>query len=398
MKKIVLTLLSALFVMGVSAQENDGIVYPNTFYGSLNAGASLFAHDGESSFGAPSIGLTGGVWLAEPLAIQLDVNGIMNDGNTFVTAGADFKWDVNSTFFHLYNKNFLYPVPFYVMLGMGGMWVMGDNVSSDEASTKDNSFYMAMGLQAPMRINNYMDIFLQYKCFFLPQGFMSYNGDNFIHNFGIGINLRQGSDPFHRRTVHYTRSRGEDWFFALGIGPNYSAFDIFTNENRGGLSMLGWAPEIMAGRNFSNFWSVRFVLNGLTAHEQYDTVQQAPSKDYRYTFLHADVMLNVSQLMMRGRGVKFNLLPYIGAGPVWRYDHPRFDIAANFGMMFRYYLGRKSDIYMDLRYVMVAPGVGGGTGPSGHFFGVGLPSLTVGYVHNFGHNSTRYRIPLYEVR
>ena len=35
--------------------------------------------------------------------------------------------------------------------------------------------------------------------------------------------------------------------------------------------MIGLAPEFMMGRNFSNFWTIRVMLGGLTAHEQYDS-------------------------------------------------------------------------------------------------------------------------------
>ena len=379
----------------LSAQENDGIVYPNTMFGSFAVGGSLYSHSGQSAFGVPAVNLTGGVWLAEPLAFELAADVLMGSDNSFLAASAGFKWDINSTFFHIYNKNFLSPIPFYPILGMGGIWGLDPG---GEQLVTENSFQLLLGLQAPFRIGQYMDAFLQYKCFFLPQDFSGSHGDNYIHMLALGLQFRQSTEPFHRRTEHYTRSIAEDWFFALGIGPNYSAFDLLTNANLGGTSMIGVAPEIMLGRNFSNFWSVRFVLNGLSAFEQYDTVQLSHGKGYKYSFLHADLMLNVGNLIWRGRGVHFNIIPYIGSGPVWRYDALRFDLAADAGVQFRYYLSRKSDLYLDARYVMVAPSVGGGTGPSGHFYGVGLPSITLGYIYNFGHNTTRYRIPLFEVK
>ena len=398
MKKLLLSVLMMGCLMVASAQENDGIVYPNTFYGSFNVGGFAYAHSQECSFGAPSFDLTGGVWLASPLAFQISTNGVLGSsaagGNAmFLTAGAEFKWDANSTFFHVYNKNYLYPIPVYPLLGLGAIWCI-----NTETSKLDNAFQMMLGLQAPYRVGNHMDAIFQYKCFFLPQGFDNSSGDNVMHTFGVGLLFRQSSEPFHRRTEHYTRSIGEDWFFGLGIGPNYSAFDLFTNPNLGGLSMVGVAPEIMFGRNFSNFWSVRFQLNGLTAHEQYDTLQGAAGQSYRYSSIHADLMLNVSNLIFRNRGVRFNVMPYLGAGPVWRYDILSFDVAADFGLFFRLYLSRKSDIYLDAKYMMVAPGIGGGMGPSEKFYGVGLPSFTVGYIYNFGHSTTRYRIPLYELK
>lgn len=397
MKKILLSATLALLFLGVQAQENDGLVYPNTFYGSFTLGGYAYGHNGESSFGAPSANLTGGVWLASPLAFQLSGEGVLGtnvagNSSAFISASAEFKWDVNSTFFHVYNKNFLSPVPFYPLLGLGAVW----SVDMDNKKV-DNAFQIMLGLQAPYRVSDYMDAILQYKCHFLPQGFDNSPGDNYMHTFGIGLLFRQSTDPYHRRTERYTRGIGEDWFLGIGIGPNYSAFDLFTNDHLGGTAMIGVAPELTVGRNFSNFWSVRMQVAGLTGYEQFDTVTQAAGVNYRFSYLHADVMLNVSNLIFRQRGVRFSVMPYLGAGPVWRYDDLAFDVAADMGILCRYYVSRHSDVYLDARYLMVAPSIGGGTGPSGAFYGVGLPSLTVGYIYNFGQNSTRYRTPLNEL-
>lgn len=395
MKKILLIpLLIAACCTQVHAQENDGLVYPNTFYGSLAVGGFGYAHSGEFGLGAPAVNLTAGVWLSSPLAFQLSFDGVMGSnaaGNNslFLIAGGEFKWDANSTLFHVYNQDYLRPIPFYPLIGLGVMWL--NDISG--SSHVDNSFQMMLGLQAPFRLMSRMDAILQYKCYFLPQGFDNSHGDNYLHLFGLGLMFRQADDPFHRRTERYTRSIAEDWFFGLGIGPNYSAFDLFNNSNSGGLAMIGVAPELMVGRNFSNFWTVRIMLGGLVGHEQYDTILET-AESYRYSFLHADLMLNVSNLISRDYGVSLNVMPYFGAGPVWRYDDPVFDLAGNVGVMLRYYLSRKSDLYLDCRYVVVPPHIGGGVAPSGKYYSVGLPSVTLGYIFNFGQNSTRYRMPL----
>lgn len=396
MKKILLIpLLIVACSMQVHAQENDGLVYPNTFYGSFSVGAFGYSHSGECGFGAPAANLTAGVWLTNPLAFQLSCDGVLGTnaaGNSslFLLAGAEFKWDANATLFHVYNQDYLRPIPVYPILGLGGLWLKDISGTSEEI---DNSFQMMLGFQAPFRLMSRVDAILQYKCYFLPQGFDGSHGDNYLHLFGLGLMYRQADDPFHRRTERYTRSIDEDWFFGLGIGPNYSAFDLFNNPNSGGLAMVGVAPEIMVGRNYSNFWTVRLELGGFVGHEQYDTVL-ATAESYRYSFLHADLMLNVSNLIAHGYGVNFNVMPYLGAGPIWRYDNPVFDIAANAGIMFRYYLSRKSDLYLDCRYVIVPPHIGGGTAPSGKYYSVGLPGITLGYIFNFGRNTTRYRMPL----
>lgn len=387
------TILSCFSPLDAGAQENDGLVYPNTFFGSVSVGAFSFARHGESTFSLPAANLSGGVWLTEPLAFQVSADAITGSGISYLALlSAEIKWDVNATFFHRYNKNFLSPLPFYPILGLGADFgAFGDD---SQWTVDERSFHIMLGLQVPYRIASHIDAILQYKCFFLPQGFNNSFGDNYLHTVSLGLLFRQSKDPFHRRTEHYTRNIAEDWFFGLGIGPNYSGFDLFHNPYSGGSAMFGIAPEIFFGRNFSNFWSVRIALGGLTAHESFDTVLQAPKQDYRYSFLHADLMLNVSNLILRGRGVTFNAMPYLGAGPVWRYDEPLFNVAMDFGLLFRYYLTRHSDIYLDCRYVVVPPAIGGGTGPSGDYFGVSLPSITLGYIYNFGQNSTRYRMPL----
>ncbi|MBP5645697.1 MAG: hypothetical protein J6W95_07195 [Bacteroidales bacterium] len=397
LKRIGLLVFSFYLLLPAGAQENDGLVYPNALYGSVNVGGFGYAHHGESSFGAPSFGLTGGCWVGTSLAAQLAFDGILapntaGNNSLFVFVGPDFKWDLNATFFHVYNKNYLNPVPFYPMLGLGlSACNIGDSASADYA------FHIMLGLQVPYRINENLDAYFQYKCFFLRQGFDNSPGDNYMHTFGVGLLYSQRRDPFHRRTIYSTRDKSEDWFFGIGIGPNYSAFDIFTNPHLGGTAMIGVAPEIMAGRNFSNFWSVRLQLGGFSAHEIYDTVTQMPGSSYRFSHIHADLMLNLSSFIWRHRGVKFNIMPYLGAGPVWRYDNLTFDVAADMGLFLRQYISHKSDLYLDAKYLIVAPTIGGSRGPSGKFYGVGLPSLTVGYIYNFGQNTTRYRIPLYEL-
>ena len=157
----------------------------------------------------------------------------------------------------------------------------------------------------------------------------------------------------------------------------------------------------MFGRNCSNFWTIRFELTGLTAHGPYDTINEQAGDGYTFGMLHSDVMLNLTHAIKFTRGKKLNVLPYLGAGMVWRFDKPQFDMGADFGVMLRYYIGRRSDLYADLKYLMVPPRIGGGIGPEGPLPGifgynvvwVGLPSITLGYIYNFGTNTTRYRLP-----
>ena len=111
--------------------------------------------------------------------------------------------------------------------------------------------------------------------------------------------------------------------------------------------------------------------------------------------LHTDFMINLSHLLNFKRGVRWNILPYLGAGPVWRYrSQPVFDLGADFGIMARRFMDNMGDFYIDLKYLMVPPRIAGGSGPTGSYLGVGFPMLTVGYIFNFEHSTTRYRMPV----
>lgn len=394
MKKLLSSLLLVACLCAVQAQSDRSVIYPGTLFGSVEVGGFGYGHSQTSDFGAPYFGVAGGFWISEPLALQFALDGVMGpsysgDNSLFLFASTEFKWDVNKTFFHVYNRNFLSPIPFYPMIGLGLLWR-----NEMDGNAVERAMQGMLGLQVPFRLSNHVSAKFEYKCFLLPQNFDLSYGDNFMHTFSLGLLFMQNDDPFHRRTEHETRSVGDDWFVGLGIGANYSAYDLLTAPQYGGLAMVGVAPEVMLGRNLSSFWTLRVELCGLTAHEQFDTTQQEPTANYSYSFLHADVMVNISSLCNHKRGVQFNFMPYLGAGPVWRYDDVTLDYAANLGLFLRYYLNRKSDLYLDMKYVMVRPSFAGGTGPSGAFYGVGLPSLTAGYIYNFGQNTTRYRMPL----
>ena len=169
---------------------------------------------------------------------------------------------------------------------------------------------------------------------------------------------------------------------------------MFANPNHGGMKMIGVAPEIMFGRNFSNFWTIRFELTGLTAHEIYDTVTQEAGDAYTFSMFHADLMVNLTHVLNYKRGVKWNVLPYLGAGAIWRYGDIRYRMSGDAGVMVRRYIDQTGDFFIDLKYMLVHPSISGGVGPSGVYYGVGMPSLTFGYIHNFGTSSTRYRMPV----
>lgn len=397
MKKVLLSLLLVLSVGASRAQI--GTDFGVNMFMTMGGGVSYYQSAGRTSFGqSGSIGV--GKWILSPLAgrICLDMMSMPSIFNenypaTSAAASAEFLWDFNSTFTRIKH----WRVNVYPMIGLGVILRSAFSYQDESGATRiagtDREVQGMLGLNVPIRLGAGWDLFFQYKCHFLPENFDGAGKVSYLHTFMGGFTHNFTESPFHRRTEHESRSVSDDWFAGFGIGPNYSAFELFTNPNSGGLSMLGVAPEIMFGRNFSNFWTIRFEATGLTAHEQFDTVLQKAGKGYTFTMIHADVLMNLSHLVEFKRGVKWNFMPYIGAGSIWRYDNVMFDMAADFGLFVRRYISKEGDFFIDIKYVMMAPRIGGGAGPEGDIYGVGIPSLTFGYIHNFGHSSTRYRVP-----
>ena len=403
MRKLLLTLLMAGIAVGAVAQRDAAYGY-NTFFFSVKAGGVFYKHSQETSFTFPSAGITFGRWLMRPLAFRLSGDVAMAPSHyqngaqvnsPFLTASAEFMWDVNATFFSVHNTRFATPFPIYPLIGLGVAYRPELTVAGEDCPA-EHDFQSMLGFQVPMRLGRRADAFFEYRCLFLPQGFDSSPNGNYMHTFGLGLNFRSADHPFGRRTTHESRNTSEDWFVGFGAGVQYSSYDF---EEVVKLSSRLWTPtvEMQIGRNYSHVWTIRFELSGFLARERYRFDANPPRPGMWYTFncLHTDFMANISHLFNFNRGVKWNLFTYAGAGPVWRYqNHPLFNLAADAGIMVRRYIDNAGDFYIDLKYIMVPPRIAGGVGPSGDLLGVGYASLTFGYLFNFGHSTTRYRMPV----
>lgn len=393
MKKTIISLLLLVTFTGAKAQM--GTNFGANMFMTMGGGVSWWDN---SANGLKGPGFAGGIgvgkWILSPLAARISLDfqvtpsaQLEDRRSSFAHATFEFLWDFNSTFSRIKD----WRLNFYPLLGLGVSYL---GATTDGNGTvlrgADHAIHTLFGFNAPFRLGMGWDVFLEGKVYLLPENYDA--GGEFPHMWTLtaGFTHNFTESPYMRRTEHESRSTDEDWFVGFGIGPNYSAFRLFTNTFRP--AMFGVAPELMFGRNFSNFWTIRFELTGLTAHGPYDTVMQQPTSNYSFTMLHADFMVNVSHLIDFKRGVRWNFLPYLGAGPIWRYDEPKFDLAADWGLFIRRYISKSDDIFVDIKYIMMPARIGGGT-DGGSIYSVGLPSITFGYIHNIGHSTTRYRMP-----
>lgn len=407
----------------VKAQESAPYA-DNTFFLSLGVGGTYNMPG--ASLGIPSGGLYLSRWLMRPLAFRLAAEMVSGPaitvgentvpGMSFL-GSAQFMWDVNATFFHVYNKTVPVPCPIYPLIGLGTIITFdGDGYSGDR------DFQAMLGFQLPVRLGAHWDFFLEYKCYFLPEGYADQSGTveptpfHHLHTATVGLTRRWSDNPYHRRTGFESRNTGEDWFTGFGVGALFNSYEFEYMFNKG-TKLWNITGDMMIGRNYSNIWTIRFELSGFFARHRAHMGKQTilddngvpmvddnghflttdvmqPGSLYIFNALHTDFMINLSHLSNFRRGKKWNFLPYMGAGPVWRYKDPAFGLGADFGLMCRRFIDNMGDFFFDAKYIMVPPRIAGGVGPTGNRLGVGYLMFTVGYICNWGHSTTRYRMPV----
>lgn len=406
-----------MLALTISVEAQRGNAYnDHTLYLSVGGGGSFYVAGGESSgIAVPTVQLTAGRWITNPLAFRITAEMAttpsyyqMVDGSSantsFFMGSAEFMWNVRATFDHVRPYRVDWPYP---LIGLGLIYRPDINSDGLELGS-ENDFHTMLGLHWPVRFGKHWAAFLEYKVHFLPQVFDGSHGDNYLHSLLVGATYDFSDNPYRRTTAYASHDTREDWFVGFGFGASFSSFEF---EHLTDLEAKLWtpSPEIMVGRNFSSVWTIRFELSGFFARERATTVATSaidaegqpvlgntiqPGLWYTYNMLHTDFMINLGHLMGFRRGVKWNFLPYLGAGPVWRYrTHPSFNLGADIGFMARRYITNMGDLYLDLKYLMVPPRIAGSTGESGSILGVGYPIFTIGYIHNFNRSTTRYRIP-----
>lgn len=415
---LVAALFAALLLPSNAKAQESAAYADNTFFLSFGAGAT-YNMPGQT-LGMPSGGIYLSRWLMRPLAFRVAAELVsgpavpLSDGSTVAgmsfLGSAQFMWDVNATFFHVYNKTFLVPCPIYPLIGLGGILTF-DGSGYDG----DRDFQAMLGFQLPIRLGSNWDFFLEYKCFFLPEGYVvDGNPTSYLHTGTVGFTRRWSDNPYHRRTGFESRNTGEDWFTGFGVGALFNSFG-FEHMFAKGSKLWNITGDMMVGRNYSNIWTIRFELSGFFARHRahigqvavlddndvpvvddngnilYEDVMR-PGNLYLFNSLHTDFMINLSHLGNFRRGKKWNILPYMGAGPVWRYKDPAFAVGADAGIMFRRFIDNMGDFFFDAKYIMVPPRFAGDAVENR--FATGYLMFTIGYISNWGHSTTRYRMPV----
>ena len=373
MKKILLPLLILLSTLAPAVAQQDRAPFAANTFLSGNFGLSFYSRTGGES--NSQMGFGGGVsygkWILQPLALRVGVDAAMltvnDESQTNLFASAELMWDIFSAFGTPNERR----INVYPFVGLG--------VYSQMAGQSTSNIQTMLGLHVPFSLSNGWQVFAEYKSFILPHG----DWVSYTHTISLGATYNFLYYPYSRRSEFATHGFSEDWFIGYAMGANVSLFNFKGWDSFDNYSLM---PELMVGRNYTPRWTIRFELSGLFGRTQDQEL-------YRFTAFHADVLFNVSNVLDFARGRRLGVMPYLGAGPVWRYDNPMFTMSADGGLFLRYYLTPQSDIFADLKYTLLPRYIAQSASETSRY-GCGMASLTFGYIYNFGTSSTRYRMPV----
>lgn len=405
-KRLILFSLAVMFsATGSMAQVMH--VFDNTFV-TLGGGVDLYGNDhtttrqifADRKVGFPSVEASFGKWMLNATAVRIGFSAFVADnqynvpnggvigakgqnftgnigdstGTTsslFYTAHVSLMWDPITAFKGLRTDR---PFGIYPFAGLGVV-----RRSQNVLSSRDSGFTALAGLAMDFRIARDFSLYAEGKCFLFPQGYDNNESLSNVVDLTLGLKYDIRRQEYRSRRYGESLYISDDWYLALGAGANYA----MARAHGGNAAVLG---EVTVGKYFTTCSSTRLQFNGgLLA---LDGATDA------YASLHADMMLDVlnfcQQYLSRmhrnptlGRG--FSPMLYAGAG---LYDHFGMDkirIGVDAGCMFRFFLTRNSDLYVDARYVL-APRLLYQTSSA---LAEGLPSFTFGYIRNFGQNTLR---------
>lgn len=407
MKKIILIACLFAGLLGLDSQAQTVRLIDNTFV-SLGGGLSLYSNDHITSqdhlwglpLGFPSIDASFGKWVLNSVACRIGFSSFVADNEYSVPGGlvigskvypftggigdsngiassmfysghVDLFWDIRSSFSTLRTDRSFNIYPF---IGLG--FVMRNR--NLYTNSRDSDFIAIAGVNMDFLIHDDFRLFLEGKYIMFPQDYDNNVKLSGVCDLTLGLKYDIHRLPYRRRNNGESLNSYDDWYMAIGAGANYGFGADF-----GAPAVLG---EITVGKYFTTCASARFQANGglVSIGDDMDT----------YADIHGDLLLDVLNFVdqhlsrknknaVLGRG--FSPLLYAGAGIYDRFGSGKIKVGVDAGCMFRFFLSRSADLYIDARYAMVPHLLN----PNSSAIAEGIPSLTFGYIHNFGMNTCR---------
>lgn len=155
-----------------------------------------------------------------------------------------------------------------------------------------------------------------------------------------------------------------NWFITAGAGPQVMFSDH--DKQMGFGERISPAVDIAVGKWFTPGMGLRLMYSGVSLKgatqnssystgEVYDASQWLDKQKFKYFNLHADVMMNLSNIFCGYNENRiWNCSPYLGFGVMRIMDSPKsVDFAANLGLYNSFRLCSSLDLNLDIRGTIV---------------------------------------------
>ncbi len=239
---------------------------------------------------------------------------------------------------------------------------------------KNRGVYGLQGsLQARFNVSENVDIFVE------PQMKTTY-AKGYANSLDKGMRIMAGFNYKFGNHKKNTQSSAADIDFGRPEQANYIALTggpgIFSEAaKRSSINKICGGLDLVYGHKFTHVSSLQAGLG-------YDFATQPRGKAIGIGTIHADYLLNITQLIDCDPDRNFHISALVGAGFGWsNYHNSTVGLAALAGLQFKWSVSKNVDIIAEPKANLWQPRVCNVPGNTSHF--VGTPKLTVGVAYKF---------------
>jgi hypothetical protein len=249
-----------------------------------------------------------------------------------------------------------------------GVGLIHRKINSEQSA--DNDFMGSCGINLERHIFNGFSVCGDLGMHLYPSNFDNNKTMGNVLMATIGITYKPNYTPFLYVSTSESQRLREDWYVggALAAGS-------FVRLSGG----LGYTPiagaDFIVGKHYTTIWEMRGRLSAGTS--------LSSSDKFTYANVGVDVMANLTNVFSEQRNRLWNISPYVGTGIIDNIsDAEKFMFCVNGGLYIRHWLTTKSDIYMDMRALVVPPRLTPASSPI-------KATIGLGYIYNIGRNTCR---------
>lgn len=388
LKVLFIVVLMSLISVNLAQGQVDAL---GTTFVSIGGGLNTYANDhlglmdtrGKAFEGTLGTWVSGSVGMRGQLSLQYATN-LDTAQSAYYYGHFDLFWSPVSSFCGFTPNR---PFDLRLLYGIGLVHAVAHS---------DNDFSLDVGLQFAARIQDRLWAYLEVKDYIHPSLFDNNEFISHVATASVGLSYHLNENAAYGKTNVFQPTPTSDWFV------NFAVLGVNMLQYRGAgplserTDLLSPAAEIAIGKNFTVTWGGRLALSGIQLKSReaipqpYGAADKILEQNYSFYTFHGDIMCNLSHLVTQQDYFnRLSVYGYVGAGVIYRPDYSSQKQAVFMGGLFgKFLLTYHSDIFFDMRYGYTPSRFMHLTIPQGRF-SVGMVTVSMGYVYNFGDSRCR---------